>query len=203
MQGYIKLHRQIMENDLYFSERFTRLQAWIDLLLLASHREHMVIIRGNEIHITPGELCYSQLSLADRWKWDFKTVRKFLTYLETRQMVDTKIDNVTTIISIRNWKRYQIGGEQNGEQTENKTVTNNNVNNGNNVIIDQMVEILKIEAVEFDEFAFRKFFSNVIDKYEEGKIKEAFNAGLSQWKERKLSGNFLGYFIKILRNNFG
>ena len=118
-------------------------------------------------------------------------------------MVDTKIDNVTTIISIRNWKRYQIGGDQNGEQTENKTVTNDNLNNGNNVIIDQMVEILKIEAVEFDEFAFRKFFSNVIDKYEEGKIKEAFNAGLSQWKERKLSGNFLGYFIKILRNNFG
>lgn len=203
MQGYIKLHRQIIENDLYFSERFTRLQAWIDLLLLASHKERTVIIRGNVINITAGQLCYSQLSLAERWKWNFKTVRKFLTYLEKQQMVAIKIDNVTTIISIQNWKRYQNSGEQSDEQNKNKTVTNNNVNNGNNVIVEQMVEILKKEEVDYDEYSFRKVYSEISDIYKEEEIKEAFNIGLSQWKDRKMSGNFLGYFITILKNKFG
>ena len=61
MKGYIKLYRQITENDLWFSEKFTKSQAWIDLLMLARHDSGLVTIRGIDIKLNPGQLCYSQL----------------------------------------------------------------------------------------------------------------------------------------------
>lgn len=146
MEGWISLHRQMMENELYFSEKFTKSAAWIDLLLLARHSSGTKFIHGIEIKLQPGDLCYSQLSLAERWKWNFKTVKKFLDLLSDRQMITYKGGKVTTIISIINWGKYQKSGEQNridnkGESAdlerarenrkENKRETNNNGNNGN------------------------------------------------------------------------
>lgn len=149
MEGYIALHRKIEENEFYFSEKFTKSQAWIDLLLLATHSNHTAFIRGFEIKLKPGELCRSQLTLAKRWKWNFKTVKKFLNLLEKREMVETKTDNITTVIFIKNWKHYQLlrnevakktktNGEQNGEQKESRMETINNVNNVNTIITDSM-----------------------------------------------------------------
>ena len=101
MEGWIKLHRQIEENEFWFSEKFTRAQAWIDILLLARHKTGLATIRGVDIHLSPGQLCYSQKSLAKRWKWNVKTVNKFLSTLEKREMVDTRKNNITTIITIK------------------------------------------------------------------------------------------------------
>jgi hypothetical protein len=137
-----------MENELYFSEKFTKSAAWIDLLLLANHQKGTLFIRGNEINLEPGELCYSQLTLAERWKWNFKTVKSYLDLLTDRKMITYSGGKVTTKISIVNWGKYQkngvrnrvdnkgvnavlegCNGEQNGEQMENRTEINNTVNN--------------------------------------------------------------------------
>ncbi len=63
-------------------------------------------------------------------------MKHFLTDLQNRQMVETKTNNVTTVITIQNWCRYQIdgvkSGDQNGEQKETRTETDKNVKNGNN-----------------------------------------------------------------------
>jgi DNA-binding transcriptional regulator YhcF (GntR family) len=88
------------------------------LLLLASHSKHTVFIRrGIKINLKPGDLCYSQQTLAERWKWNFKTVRTFLTWLEELEMVEVRSTNVTTVISIKNWEWYQKSNKQNGEQS--------------------------------------------------------------------------------------
>ncbi len=80
-EGYIKLHRQIKENEFWLSERFTKAQAWIDLLLAATYKTRTVFIRGIEINLNPGELCYSKLTLSKRWKWNERTVNKYLNML--------------------------------------------------------------------------------------------------------------------------
>lgn len=111
--GYIKLHRQILENEFYLSENFTKSQAWIDLLLLASYTQRTIFIRGIEIKIYPGQLCYSQLTLSKRWGWSDKTVKKFLELLVSKDMIDYKGGKVTTVITILNWAKYQNSTEQN------------------------------------------------------------------------------------------
>lgn len=140
-QGWIKLHRQITENEFWFSERFTRSQAWIDLLVLASHKSRTLFVRGTEINLKPGDLCYSQLSLAGRWQWNRKTVMSFLTLLKKREMIliktDKRLSHLTTVITIRNWSEHQadgqLSGQRNGQWRDNGTDTNNNENNVQNV----------------------------------------------------------------------
>ena len=165
MLGWIKLHRLICDNELYFSERFTRMQAWVDLLLLATHKPQTVFIRGVEINLKPGELCYSQLSLAKRWKWNRKTVMAFLKSLEKREMLlnrtDNRLSHFTTVITIRNWCEYQADGQQdgqrNGQRKDNGTDTNKNEENVNNENTFQEGgyifenELLKITAKQLEE----------------------------------------------------
>jgi DNA replication protein DnaD len=147
MLGWIKLHRSIQENEFYFSERFTKTQAWIDLLLLANHKPATIFIRGVEVHLERGELAYSQKSLSRRWKWNERTVNKFLRALESRQMIQRRSSNVTTIISLKNYSIYQgfdAEGDrepegstpqttaQSTEQSTHKIQTDKNDNNVNN-----------------------------------------------------------------------
>ena len=82
MEGFIALHRKITKNEFYFSERFTKMQAWIDLLILANHQPNTLYLRGLEVHIDRGQLCYSQVSLAERWKWNKRTVNSFISTLQ-------------------------------------------------------------------------------------------------------------------------
>lgn len=132
-QGWIKLHRQLFENEFWLSERFTKAQAWVDLLLLANHEQATVFIRGIELHVSRGQLAYAQTTLAYRWKWNERTVNKFLTMLEKRQMIQYKPDNITTVITIQNYNRYQKSieqsADQNTEQSTSRIQTNKNDKN--------------------------------------------------------------------------
>lgn len=132
-----------MENEFYFVDRFTKMQAWIDLLLLANHKPVTIFIRGNEINLKEGQLAYSQLSLAKRWKWNRKTVDKFLSMLQNREMLDNRKTRLTTIISIRKWNEYQQNGQQNGQQKDNRTDIDNKGNNEDNENNLKKVEIKK------------------------------------------------------------
>jgi hypothetical protein len=68
-RGYIKLFRKMQDNKLWLSEPFTRSQAWIDLILLANHRPGVIRVRGNRVDVKRGQVGWSQVALAKRWKW--------------------------------------------------------------------------------------------------------------------------------------
>lgn len=149
MEGYIALHRKITENEIYFSERFTRFQAWIDLLILATHKARTIFIRGIEINLKAGDLCYSQLSLAKRWKWNKRTVRKFIDFLEKAEMVHCKITNITTVISVKNYSKYQFSKNdmvktlsEVHNKVHSKVHTNNNVNKNKSFFLKKDYEVL-------------------------------------------------------------
>ena len=68
-RGWIKLYRQIQENEFYFSEKFTKSAAWIDLLILANRAPKSFYIRGILVSVKSGQVGVSQLTLSKRWKW--------------------------------------------------------------------------------------------------------------------------------------
>jgi DNA-binding transcriptional regulator YhcF (GntR family) len=135
--GWIKLQRQILENPLWTSERFSRGQAWIDLILRANHKPNLIRIRGNEVRTERGELCWSIKSLANIWQWNERTVNKYLSLLKKEGMIQYRKSNVTTVISILKYDYYQGSTEQNTEQSteqstqalQNRVHTNKNVKN--------------------------------------------------------------------------
>ena len=83
--------------------------------------------------LEPGDVAYSKTSLSKRWQWNERTVSAFLGGLCKRQIIQSRINNVTTVISIKNYDIYQKGTEQSTEQsteqTQSKVQTNKNVKN--------------------------------------------------------------------------
>ncbi|MEG1644022.1 MAG: hypothetical protein RR293_07765 [Bacteroidales bacterium] len=92
---------------MYLSEPFTRMQAWIDLLLLANHKKGFFYVRGNKIVIGRGQIGTSSRTLACRWQWSRGKVERFLKELEDSRQIKPQKNNVTTLISICNYEEYQ------------------------------------------------------------------------------------------------
>jgi hypothetical protein len=93
------------------------------------------------VEVRRGQLVWSKLSLAKRWRWNERTVTKYLQMLERREMIHTKTTKLTTLITIRNYDLYQCDTEQNtGQftdkstgQSKNRIQTNKNEKNDENV----------------------------------------------------------------------
>lgn len=124
MSGWIKIHRKITDNPLYFSEQFNRSMAWIDLLLLANYADNYFFKRGVRIDVKAGQVGYDLDSLAKRWKWSRGKVERFLKMLENDGQIVRQKNNVTTLISIVNYKEYQqddkANSKPNSKADENK-----------------------------------------------------------------------------------
>ena len=114
--GYIKLWRSSTDNPLYFSEPFTKWQAWCDLLILANHKKNTVSVRGILVTVEPGQVLAGEEFLAKRWKWSRGKVRRFMSHLSSKtvQQIVQQKNNVCTLLSIVNWNQYQSGGTANG-----------------------------------------------------------------------------------------
>ena len=111
-EGWIKLYRRLAANEMWLSEPFTRGQAWVDLLLLANHKDRVIRVRGHRIEVKRGQVGWSQQRLAERWKWSRKKVAKFLDEIEQEQQVEQQKNNVTSIITLINFEEYQQKEQQ-------------------------------------------------------------------------------------------
>ncbi len=141
MEGYIKLFRKIKENELWLEpRRFHKLEAWIDVLLRANHKEAKVTIGNKTFHVDKGQFITSQIKLSEAWNWNRETVRKFLDLLKSSNQIDYETSNKFTRITISNWDSYQnpISGNPASKpalkrhQNSIKTSTNNNEKNEKN-----------------------------------------------------------------------
>jgi len=123
MEGWIKLHRKLQDNGLWTCEPFTRGQAWVDLLLLASHTNSFFYVRGIKINLERGQLAWGEVKLSERWKWSRSKLRKFLNDLEKEQQIEQQKDNVIQIVTIVNYDEYQQKEQQNVQQKDNRKTT--------------------------------------------------------------------------------
>lgn len=110
-KGWIKLHRQLQECPMWYAERFSKGQAWVDLLLLANHRDKKILFNGEIITIQRGQYLTSMVKLAEKWGWSRPTVVKFLNLLEKDMMITRSSDNTKTLITIENYSVYQDSSE--------------------------------------------------------------------------------------------
>lgn len=113
--NWIMLSRQITEHKLWRGE-FSRGQAWIDMLLLANWKPGGIRIRGNDVELKRGQLTGSGRFLSARWKWSITKLNRFLDELESDHQIVREKSNVTTVITIVNYDKYQETGAQTGAQ---------------------------------------------------------------------------------------
>ncbi|WP_239705750.1 MULTISPECIES: DnaD domain protein [unclassified Mammaliicoccus] len=147
MGGWISLHRSIENHWLYEEERkFSKFEAWIDLLLMVNHKDNKTVMDGKLITVKRGQRITSLRKLGDRWKWSLTKVDSFLRLLEEDKMIVVKKDTKKTLVTIVNYDVYQnVNLEKRHRKDSEKTEkehrkdrektqkkTNNNDNKENN-----------------------------------------------------------------------
>lgn len=154
-QGYIKLFRRLMDNPLWHREKFTPGQAWVDMVMLANHKDGHFWVRGIKVNVKRGQLAYSELSLAKRWKWSRGKVSRFLRELESKtvQQIIQQKTRLTTLITITKYNQYQGGDTTddttNGQQTIQQTDINKNDKNvKENYSVDFQVYKIYLEQIQ-------------------------------------------------------
>jgi hypothetical protein len=154
-KGWVRLHRKIEDNFLWLLEPFTKGQAWVDLFLNANHKDGKMCIRGNTIEIKRGQIGWSELTMAKRWKWSKNRVRRFLKLLEMEQQIIQQKDRyITTIITILKYEEHQndtADGTAERQQKDSRRYINKNDKNEKNVkntmqpaVADPINELIKM-----------------------------------------------------------
>lgn len=141
VQGWIKLHRTITQNQLWLVDPFSRGQAWVDLLLQANHSPgYFRTANGARVDVDRGQCGMSQLTMSKRWKWSRGKVKRFLKELEKDGNICLQTVQRNTVLTICNYSKYQDESSSMVQQTDNKQDnkqdnkrgTNKNVKNVNN-----------------------------------------------------------------------
>lgn len=141
-KGWISLHRSIQEHWIWQDPQ--KLKWWLDILLLANHKDNKFLLGNELMKLERGEHHTSEVKLSERWEVDRKTVRRFLKLLESDGMIELKKTPQGTTIKVNNYNDYQDISEDKGttegttksqprgQQSPSERDTNNNDNNVNN-----------------------------------------------------------------------
>jgi hypothetical protein len=155
-EGYIKLYRSIMDNKLWYTRPFAKGQAWVELLMMANHEDNDIMFGNQSIHIERGSFITSILKLSERWGWSRHRVKDFINFLISLQMVDLKMDNKKSLITIVNYTLYQGNENKKDIVKDNKRTskgqqkdTNKNEKNEKN---DKNLDINKLISCFSPEF---------------------------------------------------
>lgn len=117
MKGWIKLHRSIQNHWLYQEKRvFSRYEAWLDMLMMANHKDNRVVLGNEFLDVRRGQFITSIRKLCDKWGWSKTKVTQFLKMLESDERVVYFSDTKKTVITIGKYGFYQAG--EDSEKTE-------------------------------------------------------------------------------------
>lgn len=210
MEGWIKLHRKLLQSSLFNTSDAHLLQLFIFLLLSVNHEEKKIILNGEEIIVKKGQGVFGIKSIVfalTKCKYEktnlfskYKTLyyRK-LKILEKLEILNIKSTNKYSLITINNWEQYQSFEEQvkNKRKTNEKQMnTNKNVKNvkkasGEKKNYQAVTYLQKIPVEDLQAF---------ISKYtllDENEIRleaeKAYNWVVSKGYERKYT-NFRHFF---------
>jgi len=188
VEGYIKLYRKIKENKYWLEpRRFSKLEAWLDLLLSASYKDIALVIGDRTLNLRAGQFVTSQVKLAQAWGWNRETVNKYLKRFKNDKQIDYKTSNKFTLITICNWHSYQNPTKEKPateptakpataqHQASTKSATINNEKNEKNI------KHLLVMKAQFLELSHRYKNDKILIKahllkegYTEFQIEEAF-----------------------------
>jgi hypothetical protein len=115
--GYIKLFRSI--RDWYGYESSARVHLWIELLLLASHKNRKTIFDGSPITLKPGQLITKRCVLSASTRLSESYVEKLLKEFENNGQLEQLASNRSRLITILMWDGYQLSDNQEDNQEDN------------------------------------------------------------------------------------
>lgn len=118
-EGWIKLHRKLLDNPIIMKDS-DHLAVWTYLLLNATHAEYPAIFKGEKIVLQPGQLITGRKTIAEKLAINESKVRRILDNFENDQQIDRQRSNQNSLISLINWKLYQVCDQQSSHPPTNE-----------------------------------------------------------------------------------
>jgi len=131
MEGWIKLHRKIRNNPIYKNSK--ALHCWIECLLRANHTREVVYVGRKRIVLEPGQFITGREKFAEAVNMSPTTVWFWINSFKVDSMIDIKTTNKYSIISIKNWDKYQnLDSKVDSKKTAKRQQKDTDKNNKNN-----------------------------------------------------------------------
>lgn len=126
MQGWIKLHRVLLEKAIWKNSNLAQRSILISLLLMANHKENEWLWKGQKYKCNSGEFITSINSIikANDNMVTRQQVRTALVKFEKLGFLTTESTKTSTKITLLNWGKYQVSQTE-CNQVSNQQVTNN------------------------------------------------------------------------------
>lgn len=169
MDGWIKLHRKILDNPIVCKDA-DYLSVWIYLLLNATHCEYTTLFKGEKIILKAGQLITGRKIISEKLGISESKIYRILNAFKSEHQIEQQTSNKNSLISIQNWSEYQDFEQQNETPMNNKRTTseqqvntNNNVNNDNN-IKESITKVIPKKS-ESSKNDIQKFFEDIWKLY--------------------------------------
>lgn len=159
MEGWIKLHRQIIDHWIFKNPVYFR--AWIIMLFTVNYDSKKVLINGNIIECNRGQSVLSIESWVDifgvsksKGGWTYQKVRTFFELLETDSMITRENLVKTTRITICNYDKYQ-----DNQQADNNQITTKQQPSNKRITTTKE----RKESKEEKEYIYNQFYDSEIE----------------------------------------
>ena len=104
--GWIKLHRKLMDNPIY--KKPSWLSVWLTLLLLANHDDNNSFIwNGQNIHHKRGQFITGRKKINELTGVPETTIERVLNWLESEHQIGQQKTPKYRLITILKWEEYQ------------------------------------------------------------------------------------------------
>lgn len=173
MEGWIKIHRKILENPIICKDS-DYLAVWIYLLLNATHKEIPALFKGKKIILQKGQLITGRKSMSNQLKISESKIYRIINDFKSEQQIEQQTSNQNSLISILNWDKYQQIEQQNEQQMNNERTTNEqrvntnkndkNVKNDKNNVKEKNTKRKTFEDI-FSENHFSEQLENTIKDF--------------------------------------
>jgi len=121
LAGWIKLHRKLMDNPIFDNPNLLRV--WLWCLLKASYEHHQQMVGLQVVDLEPGQFVTGRFKGANELGINSSTFYKYLKTLEKMEMINLRSSNKMTIVTIENWRKYQVEDGEMYQQNNNKITT--------------------------------------------------------------------------------
>ncbi|MBO4863825.1 MAG: hypothetical protein J5517_05645 [Eubacterium sp.] len=142
MDGWIKLHRGLMEKAIWKCSTDSQKVVLITILLLANHSETQWIWKGQKFTCKRGQFITSLKSLSHQAGVSVQCVRSSLDKFEKLEFLTSEATKTGRLITIVNWDIYQCSDDEankqnnkeptKSQQSTNKAPTTNKNNKNDN-----------------------------------------------------------------------
>lgn len=120
-KGWIKIHRSIFRNP--WMLRPNVLAVWMYILGRVNWRPTDVVFEGKRITLQPGQGVFKLRQIAADLRISRGTLFRVIDVLKTETQIETQTSPRNTLVTVVNWKKYQLVGTQNGTQVGHKRDT--------------------------------------------------------------------------------